>query len=106
MDARELRIGNFIMYSGVVEVNENSIVECVDHPTRYGAINIINDEWLLKFGFTRSDYNHYSLDDFRVELENQNAWYFGDPIPSVDINQVHQLQNIYFALTGEELTIK
>ena len=108
MDARELRIGNYVYTHNNVVVNLTY--------ERFRAMMQIRDEdleptplteeWLVKFGFARSDYNDFFLDSFRVELENENVWYLGDPIPSVDINKVHQLQNIYFALTGEELTIK
>lgn len=40
----------------------------------------------------------------RYETENRN-WYFGDlKIPAQPL-YVHQLQNLYFALTGKELTV-
>lgn len=86
----------------------------------------LTDEWLLKFGFSfnpdwciyylnvdinfrlRNDdplpdetnfkIQHVSDDDFYLSIE---GFTWGQPI-----RYAHQLQNLYFALTGEELTIK
>ncbi|WP_107039945.1 hypothetical protein [Brumimicrobium mesophilum] len=55
---------------------------------------------LIKFGFVKEECFYYKNgvaieDDFTLEG-------FGD----VELKYVHQLQNLYFALTGEELVMK
>lgn len=81
----------------------------------------ITEEWLLKFGFkicTGHFYNHlknaYSRDDFdftvcfwddgTIDLDSAFDDMFG--IELKHIKFIHQLQNLYFALTGEELKLK
>ena len=111
MKATELRIGNWVMYSSIIKVNENKIIECVDHPDRFAPIPL-TEEWLERFGFVKCDTPHYSRGEFYI-LRDFYYWtsYSGlvvngyDPIDEVSIivKHVHQLQNLYFALTGKEL---
>ena len=127
MKANELRIGNWVMYNSKIQVNENKIRECVDHPDRFTPITL-TEEWLIKFGF-RKHKNGYIITqsmgmDYGYVIEHyewRGDWAFGilDCGPARDcvidevyyfcvsgLKHVHQLQNLYFALTGEELTIK
>ena len=60
----------------------------------------LTEEWLLKFGFRES--NKY-LFKYKLGLKKRGDNYFYD---NISIKHVHQLQNLYFALTGEELTLK
>lgn len=86
----------------------------------------LNEEWLTKFGFhskyksvhvqwtylTKSpDANYHIFELGQKSDEDEN----GASIPQeqvfyydykIDVKYVHQLQNLFFALTGEELTIK
>ena len=91
----------------------------------------ITKEWLLKFGFKAWDNKEtiYALERDIDEYNNTcfRFWFQSDklifdyiqnevhPTESVfddkniirlDIQHVHQLQNLYFALTNEELTFK
>ena len=88
----------------------------------------LTEDWLLKFGFELNesieeddDNFHYKAlwlsipnkytfemskfigDDNRVREDEKNIELGDNPLPH--IKHVHQLQNLYFALTGEELTI-
>jgi hypothetical protein len=109
MDARELRIGNyFIGPNGIEQVLRlNSTMV-----NSYGEDEItgipLNEEWLVKMGFIRiRDYPVYSLNDFRIELNLvESKWKADLYVNKTVILYVHQLQNLVFALTGEELTIK
>lgn len=82
----------------------------------------LTEEWLLKFGFIKVTYT-VSLSDggmpYHYELEGQgNHWrlYFDGRFFAFNERKlnlhlshnryVHQLQNLYFALTGEELKIR
>jgi hypothetical protein len=75
----------------------------------------LTEEWLLKFGFgkhhSKIEKDWFTLGDFIL------GQYDGKLIPSVygesglegygeGIQFVHQLQNLYFALTGKELELK
>jgi hypothetical protein len=69
----------------------------------------LTEEWLLKFGFVQG--RNYPGWVLLKDLEKGD--YIDDNVlfeffePGYDhIKYVHQLQNLYFALTGEELTIK
>jgi hypothetical protein len=81
----------------------------------YEGIPVI-EEWLIKFGFVKchpdEDRWQYELqlpDNNQLEYnERQTKWkwsYNGVCLPR-DPEFVHQLQNLYFALTGEELMLK
>ena len=81
----------------------------------------LTEEWLLKFGFKKYKYSlnfkikankYWSLGELKqgylkIKLIKTSKWRvenFGNK--SVFLYSVHQLQNLYFALTGEELKIK
>ena len=72
----------------------------------------LTEEWLTKFGFLKNysnSYTSYKLSSrgFTIEYEFRN----GENVINaamlecvgLDIDYVHQLQNLFFALTGEEL---
>jgi hypothetical protein len=71
----------------------------------------LTEEILLKCGFEDMGYGLYSLvnlflnsnnDGFGIEISsNEDSFFKG-----VRITSLHQLQNLYFALTGEELEIQ
>ena len=73
----------------------------------------LTEEWLLKMGFEEAKghggYKAFSIDSFVVLKTNgvnivfQASNYCAN---QVEVSTVHQLQNLYHALTGEELTIK
>ena len=117
MTANELRVGNSLIDSRNNEihvVSGNSI-----HSMQYtGSTEILKpipltEEWLLKFGFKYNSYSSYNLfiNDFLlvVSFEDYNCNVFigvsYDDIDFKHIKHVHQLQNLYFSLTGDELTL-
>ena len=126
MDARELRIGNYIQYFGnVVQVegivNESNGFGLQLNGGDFASINSnslepipLTEEWLLKFGFKAHTYEDevfgYVLNDFGYINEYQfrirNFIDFEGIIIPKAIKTVHQLQNLYFLLTAEELTLK
>ena len=73
----------------------------------------ITEELLLKFDFEIeefSDFTLYSLSindkyDTKISYFNETKEFdLGIDIPLNHIKYVHQLKNLYFALTGKELT--
>jgi len=105
MKANELRIGNWFIEKDEVKQFDGDfyhLLGCDPIP--------LNTNWLLKLGFEYNDnIGLYQNGGFDVDIEDGVYCHFylneyGDWYK--DIEYVHQLQNLYFALTGEELTIK
>ena len=85
----------------------------------------ITEEWLLRFGFEENDgmYNNFVIPCDEVgskhsaryvksPFEDENGWFYNNDQSDAScyeirkIEHVHQLQNLYFALTGNELKLK
>jgi hypothetical protein len=72
----------------------------------------LTEEWLLKFGFDKkvgSQTTYFKKSYFPFFLHTKaGKWSlsYNNEYDDGEIKHVHQLQNLYFALTGEELTIK
>lgn len=124
MEARELRIGNLVNYNGThKEIGE--VTGIMTYITGHKNININNrvdisysikdikpipltEEWLKKLGFNKVGglygiYNGYFeliYNEDHISLIVENQWL------TTKVNTVHALQNLYYALTNEELTIK
>ena len=73
-----------------------------DEYSKFEAIPL-TEEWLLKFGFTFSDMI-YSFDGFEILDLKQGLEFYNHDYP-IKIKYVHQLQNLYYALTQTELTL-
>lgn len=128
MEGKELRIGNYIKHSelhGITEVmavGKDYIHILFNNETLYESIKWftpipLTEEWLLKFGFEIEKSSSHCIAfnesyDHELQLDKEfgkteNCWNitkYGGGYRL--IYYVHQLQNLYFALTGEELTIK
>lgn len=117
MEARELRIGNWItIWNNEHQVSSSIIIAIEKNTIGYKPIPL-TEEWLLKLGFSskyKSCHIKWNIlgfdldqksdeDDDGNKIPQEQVFYFNY---QVDIKYVHQLQNLYFALTGEELTIK
>jgi hypothetical protein len=75
----------------------------------------LDEEWLERFEFRHSNSNggeylielnsglHFTYYSDGIYIDDNST---GDSIALIECKHVHQLQNLYFALTGEELTIK
>ena len=114
MKANELRIRNY-----VIDNRDDSIHKVTGgtiHSYEFSNKDILKpipltEDWLLKFGFDKHSINPFwfrkkqlciSLVG-KVELTSWDMQIFKI---DTEINHVHQLQNLYFALTGCELEIK
>lgn len=113
MEARELRLENYVYLDSRV-----SIVKGIDHR---GGIKLKNDfstfqtsihnispiplteQWLLDFGFIKTHRGKFQKDELTYDI------YVGDGLymygVAIEIKHVHQLQNLFHALVGEELTL-
>lgn len=124
MKANELRLGNYVdLGSRIAKIIEISHLSCVvvdleetqDTIESYERTKPIplTEEWLLKFGFTfRSEIvtgvRFYDFGSFQVKSWNDGSYvlFRKDICLFSDLTYVHQLQNLYFALCGEELILK
>ena len=117
LESRQLRIGNLLLGRGavsqVLEVYENHIKTEKENkiPMRIVQGVPLTEEWLLRFGFEKMDRNSkqgvlstYQKKGNKFHVTNSGHVVYG--FKHLHINYVHQLQNLIFALTGEELTLK
>jgi hypothetical protein len=119
---KELRLDNYICINNnlhpcrVKEITMSSVVvESIKENYSEPTINSMNpipltEEWLIKFGFEKpahswngkifhlSQWDAYPL-NWCVAMDKNGA------VIVRKLKYVHQLQNLYFALTNEELTI-
>lgn len=124
MKATELRIGNWVMNT---HHNHNDFVQidkdyfCSDKGIDYEPVPL-TEEWLKKLGFEDLSEKRKALKGVLqlVLTENTTIVYYsgtwellanvqgqgGTVFPCPQLKYVHQLQNLYHALTGNELTIE
>ena len=110
LTAKELRIGNLYDHSGRVKKVTPIVIEALFESERFWCKAIpLTEEWLLKFGFIGQPCG-YTKDKLSVCLKGSdsfhkagrtyyNSWAILEKQPTY----VHQLQNLYFALTNKEL---
>ena len=116
MKATELRIGNWVKLSSLTDGTESDIEVGAFHFNEIGRTVKyqykpipLSKEWLERFGFN-FDVNSglYKKSGFEVEVFNIGVEFYLGEYGSwfLFVEHVHQLQNLYFALTGEELELK
>ena len=119
MKASELRIGNSIMQDDDfvfvtwwrLELMEKNKLEYKPIP--------LTEEHLFKFGFDKIEndiptyfkcFGNLIEDDyefsFNIYVDSEQSYFITIFGRKIIIKYIHQLQNLYFALTEEELTIK
>jgi hypothetical protein len=113
MKANELRIGNYLFAKGTEVIRFTSffgLCNTETYPERYSSIPL-TEEWLKRFGFEK-DGTNYQKGWFYLHGNNKTGsvdFLLNEPYSNkynaTVLQYVHQLQNLYFALTGEELTI-
>jgi hypothetical protein len=125
MKASELRIGNWVNHQEhkcvrVTDIDSKNIGYDWHDGDRSGWYDIddfkpiqLTEEWLVKFGFEKKYQTfefkglnidgtvvHFSFDKWCSEYDIENCDFIEIP---AECKYVHQLQNLYFALTNEEL---
>ena len=131
MKANELIIGNLVQFEGEFHTiasigsDETIRLRCEDSTHKnychgtigcYGVYSIdpipLTEEWLVKFGIK----DLWIKESWKVVEDTSDGETFGwsmvvrnacytKKIEFAYFKYVHQLQNLYFSLTGEELTI-
>jgi len=118
MESNELRIGNLVIYGGsVVIMDLHEFTHFLRFPETYTPITL-TEEILLKSGFEITKNDEYPFkyvinkgmrDELEIEDLNSTTCFVlshGRRFSVVKIKHLHQLQNLYFALTGTELKIE
>lgn len=106
MKGNQLRIGNYVYRQSSKLIVDKSIVYQIENVNLQSALKYepipLTEEWLLKMGFVnfgkRWTHSNLSLDII------QGVGFYMQYV-RLEINYVHTLQNLYFAITGEELTV-
>jgi len=119
MKSNELRIGNLYSENGIAKtvmpIDIQNLLRCEKHGIESDMKPIVlTEEWLLKFSFKHRidrDIVAYEKKNLIVEylFDRWTARLYETHLTSIQIIElkfVHQLQNIYFALTSEELILK
>jgi hypothetical protein len=120
MKANELRIGNLLLDRGdkVLKLDYwdfmkpaqrmfigDSEVHPLTEDLEYCKPIPITEKWLLEAEFVSNPYqDRYEKGPIHIECDKtkRETYLWIENMPH--IKYVHQLQNLYFALTGEELT--
>lgn len=130
MKREEVRFGNYIfseisnirMDKGIIQLDSSSLMYLFDVDDSWEFIKPIplTEEYLLKFGFVKKDeefqdnlldtFMYHKDDIVNIEFSDKHGQlYWHENYSSIyhtEIYYVHQLQNLYNALTNSELTIK
>lgn len=114
MEAKDLRIGNYVQdEDGIFQITK-SFFYLLDNNLKDVAAIPLTEEWLLKFGFIEStldEDNKWLFLKYRyLSFQSDNSVEFKKvylTVNKMDIicEYVHQLQNLYYALTNEELIL-
>lgn len=130
MEASEFMIGNYIECYG--EICEITLVGTEGISAKYDGENgkcsvkfsnptlqpiPLTKQWLRNFKFgehftsdpqERNASKAHYIDDFKIhqlDEEIDSFGYGGNDYEFIDVKYVHQLQNIYFTMTGKQLLI-
>ncbi len=125
----ELRVGNVLMYTGSEQgpmrckIDAQDILFCEDRNEEFNRIHqriTLTPELLVEVGFTSDQHKISYYHPAPKEPENEHkdlgtsypTFFFNNRLERwmdchtrVCVDYFHQLQNLYFALTGEELKI-
>lgn len=114
MKVQELRIGNYVIDNLEIcqviqiESNGNVMTTCkskfpISHINELQSVELTED-LLLKCGFESKYFGIKTFYNPLMELDHD--FYLMGVDYGVKIKHLHQLQNLYFVLTGKELEIK
>lgn len=104
MNANELRIGNWVHWGKDYQID-------VDDISNHAWNDVLQpipltEEWLLNFGFKKIKTwlgDAYENENGDIAYLNGQIYIISEDVKVDTPKYVHQLQNLYFALTGEEL---
>lgn len=113
MGANELRLGNIVQQSGnIYVVNKDILLRFLDGSGKqeYQPV-LLTEGWLKRAGFQLEDVVRFGgrQDHLwilgELQFKPENGYFLLNGFEKCRIQYVHLLQNLVFALTGEELKI-
>jgi len=121
MKVNELRIGNLVKELCLTDPYKDITGVDISRMWKNPNSELFNpipltEEWLIRFGFTKRKFKHQFIwtNKYREVTISQSFRYEEsiffikcgyDIRYSPSLEHVHQLQNLFFALTNEELTL-
>ena len=102
MKATELRIGNIVEFMGMEKVIDIEIFKDINSNYATASPIELNEEWLIKFKWQLVKGNCYYINS-NFCIDKEGHLYYHSDYAGINIKHIHQLQNLYFALTGKEL---
>jgi len=115
MQSKDLRIGNLVKGNsrGGTHILDIGILKYIDETKSGYSPILLTEKWLINFGFElkedEGDVKYYEKNTIGIKMDdcldfycyiksyNSNAFFM---IKQLEL--VHELQNLYLALTGEE----
>jgi hypothetical protein len=98
---------------GVGKYDDGEVVHIFSQKMKYIQPIPITEEWLVKMGFEKDGNNYYTHIGERFDLvvtwDTIDKCFYTELRPlegnslQIDCEYIHQLQNLYFTLTGKEL---
>jgi len=122
LNVKDLRIGNLLYgvsdrIETIIGIEDNGMIKSFVGNMNKGFANIeitdfsgisVTYDNLIKMGFKQlENYNEgvLGLNGFRM-CEHLGEWQWNDFSRNKKVKYIHELQNLYFALTNEELNVK
>ena len=126
MKANELRIGNWVKLKDSDPIENYQISQIYERGVNSGSVGMLYDiiepiplteEWLEQFGFDKDGFKQCEFTNWGIKVKkdqhaiSEHNWivfhgFMNQFSEIASLKHVHHLQNLYFALTGEELEIK
>lgn len=124
MEGKDLRIGNIISFKGepveVIKIYGSGLVQVFSETFQFWDADIqdgeaepipLSEGWLNKFGFKKDHHGYYFEDinslSFSIDKDGKFLPCYNDRVINqhLRIFHLHQLQNLYYVLTGQDITI-
>lgn len=103
--ANELRIGNIINSEYGILSAHGSMISDIDNGSFIALPIPLTPEILEKCGFEKSGFDWFIHDFYLYHYPLSELFVYKYNYAEREIQHLHQLQNLYFALTGTELEI-
>ena len=112
MEAKNLRVGNFVKsYKSILKVSIVSEFDIVDHNGKIHQKTHpieLTDENVMEMGFSADPETRHYYKESEAGKITVSFWYRSitlefEGMAIRDINYLHELQNLFFAITNEEL---
>lgn len=111
MNVTELRVGNIVYINrGTLRPHVINIGDFCGGQDKFDLFEPfpLTEDFLLKNGAKKDEYDEFTYSYFVLEYRKERkAWKVSEKGNHMAyVTYLHQLQNLYFALTGEELELK